>query len=132
MCFNPFSIKVFNNKEFTCAVNHRLCLAVFVDKLERRDIVQFAHAVIIGSEGRGDMHYACTIFCCDEVARNDTEGVTIRCDPRDKLLIIKANEVFTFTSAEHLIRKFLVSHLKVLKRRLLFFRREEGVHEWFS
>ena len=132
MCLNPFRVKVFEEEEFTCLVDHRLCLAVFVDEVQWRDVGLFCHSVIVGTECRSDMDYACTVFCCDVIAWDDTESVAVRSHPRDERLVVEACEVFAFACAQNFVRELLVADFPVFKCRFFSFCREERCHQRLS
>ena len=53
-------------------------------------------ALVVGAEGGRDVDDARTVLGGDVVARDDAEGTFTRVDPRNQLLVFKADEVLAF------------------------------------
>ena len=99
---DELGVEVFDAEELACAVHHRLWLAVLVDHLQGRDASGGSHALVVGTEGRGDVDDTCTVLRGDIVARDDAESTFARVDPRNQLFIFNANEVLAFVFLDDL------------------------------
>ena len=103
---DKFGVEVLDAVELAGAIDHRLADAVLVDHHERRDAGGGGHALIVGAEGRSDVHDAGTVFRGDIVAGDDAEGTLAGVHPRDELLVGDAHEIFALELL-HNLRGFL-------------------------
>ena len=94
--FDKIRVEVFDGEELARAVHHGLGFAVLVDHLQGRNASSQSHALVVGTESRGDVDDTRTVFGRDIVARDDAERAFAWIDPRDKLLILNANQFATF------------------------------------
>ena len=103
---DKFGVEVLDAVELAGAIDHRLADAVLVDHHERRDASGGGHALVVGTEGRGDVHDTGTVFRGDIVAGDDAESAFAGIHPRDELLVRNAHEVFALELL-HNLRGFL-------------------------
>ena len=91
---DKLGVEVFDAEELACAVHHGLRFAILVDHLQGRYASGGSDALVVGTEGRGNMDDTCTIFSGDIVARDDAESAFARVDPRNELFVFDADKVF--------------------------------------
>ena len=96
-------VKVFEAHETTLGIDLRLRIAVAVGHIERRHAGLLGDTGVVGAEGSGYMDYARTFFGSDVVAEDDAEGTFAGVEPRQKLLVAHAFELFSANgTGEHL------------------------------
>ena len=86
-------IELLDAEELARAVDHRLLLARAVDHEQGRDARLLGHAVVVGTERRGDMHDTRTVGRGHVVAHDHAEGIAHRPHPREQLLVADALEL---------------------------------------
>ena len=58
-------------------VDHWACLALLRNQVEGRDVRILCHLSIVSTEGRSNVYDTSTIFCCDVIAKDDTESLAL-------------------------------------------------------
>ena len=86
-------IELLDAEELARAVDHRLLLTRAVDHEQGRDTRLLGHAVVVGTERRGDMHDTRTVGRGHVVAHDHAEGIAHRPHPREQLLVADALEL---------------------------------------
>ena len=118
--FDPLLVKVFDWCEASLSVDHGHLLSFLVVKEQVSDAGFFCDTRVVGTESRGDMYNARTVFGGDIVAEDDAEGFGWCCramslvggvdygrlDPWDELFVADAFEVGTFALAEDTVCGF--------------------------
>ena len=113
-------IHVFQTHEAALTVYLRLRIAVFVDGHDGADAGSSGHALIVGTEGGGDVHDARTVAGGYIVAGDNAESISVGLEPGDELMILDAHQLGTLEAAfQHLVGHNLVS-FGVAFQRLVF------------
>ena len=70
-------VEFLDSVELTLKVYHRACLALFINKVESRDVCILSHLGIVSTECRSDMHDTRTVVCSNIVAEDYAESLAL-------------------------------------------------------
>ena len=101
--FHVVRVEVLEAAEAALAVHLGLRVTVLVNDQQPHDAGGRGHALVVGAEGRRDVHDAGTVLGRHVVARDDAERVAVRLEPRDQLAVADAHQLPALVRAvEHL------------------------------
>ena len=132
MLLNILGIEVFQQIEFTCHIDHRTAVPIFVDHHQRRYAACFCHTVVIRTESRSDMYDTRTIFHRHIVAGDYPESTFSRIDPRDQLLVMHAGQFRSFPFADHFERHQFIARFIIGQSQIGGFRIEIHIQQVLS
>ena len=92
-------VEVFQAEEAALQVHLRLRIAVAVDDLQGDDAREAGHLGVVRAEGRRDVDDARSLLRADVVAGDHAEGVAVRAEPGDQLLVAHAHELAALHAA---------------------------------
>ena len=121
---------VFQAHEAALTVHLGLRIAVLVQRHDGADAGSRSYPFIVRTKCRGDMDDTRTVGGGYVVTGDNTEGVSVRFEPRDELMVTHANELRALpAAAQQFPGNHLVPCLEAFQRNILSLGIEPGAHQ---
>ena len=123
-------IQVFQAEEAALTVHLGLWIAILVDGHDSHDACGCGNALIVGTKSGGDVHDTGTVRRGNIISGNHAEGISLRLEPGDELVIADPNQFRALETAfQHLPGDDFIALLVAFKRKVFSLFLEPCAHK---